>query len=88
MACIFRDSINLRNGKYEKAPLLTGIQDFLSQLKDSNKGNAELAAPELPYELLRRSARYEVRRYPATVSFLLVVSPVRSSNRNDASDCG
>ena len=27
-----------------------------------------MIAPELPYELLRRGKRYEVRRYPSIIS--------------------
>lgn len=61
-------SVNLKAGKYEAASFFDGLKDFLSQLKDESKGSAELAAPELPYELLRRGARYEVRRYPAVVA--------------------
>lgn len=59
------DSINLREGKYVTVPRSDGLFDFLGQLNQP-KG-AEMAAPELPYELLRRAKRYEVRRYPATV---------------------
>lgn len=60
------DSINLFNGEYREATTIDAVKDFVSQLKDS-RGNAELAAPELPYELLRRGMRYEVRRYPDTI---------------------
>jgi hypothetical protein len=42
------------------------LSDFLSQLK--REDGAEMSAPELPYQLLRRSPLYEVRRYPATVN--------------------
>jgi hypothetical protein len=59
--------VNLVDGKYAIAPKTKGVLDFISQLKDT-RGNAELAAPELPYELLRRTAEYEVRRYPALVT--------------------
>jgi hypothetical protein len=62
------DSINLIDGKYSDVPLMVGVQDFFGQLRDTSKGSAELAAPELPYELLRRSKNYEVRRYPNIVS--------------------
>lgn len=60
----FWDSINLKNGKYEAVGKVAGLSDFLGQLKDES--GAQMAAPELPYELLRRGKRYEVRRYPAT----------------------
>ena len=60
------DSINLVNGAYKQASTIDAIKDFVSQLQDS-RGNAELAFPELPYELLRRGMRYEVRRYPETI---------------------
>jgi len=61
----YSDSINLREGKYVTVPRTDGLLDFLSQLNQPQ--GAEMAAPELPYELLRRAKRYEVRRYPATV---------------------
>lgn len=61
------DSINLQKGKYIQKPFLDGLGDFFSQLQ-SESGNAEMAAPEMPYELLRRAARYEVRRYPRFVA--------------------
>eukprot|EP01036_Dinobryon_divergens_P040801 gene40801-54002_t len=57
------DSINLKNGQYEKVPFLEGLSDFLGQLKQ--EAGAQVAAPEMPYELLRRANRYEIRRYPA-----------------------
>jgi len=60
------DSVNLKNGKYAKAPIIEGVTDFLSQLKQ--EVGAQVAAPELPYELLRRARDYEVRRYPALLS--------------------
>lgn len=59
------DSINLKKGKYEAVPLPEGVKDLLSQLKQ--EAGAEMSAPEMPYELLRRGARYEVRRYPSTL---------------------
>lgn len=59
------DSINLSNGKYQKVGLGEGLSDFWNQVKA--KSNAEMAAPELPFELLRRAKTYEVRRYPSTV---------------------
>ena len=58
------DSINLVSGSYKAVGFLDGLGDFLDQLK--NDGGADMAAPELPYELLRRAKRYEVRRYPET----------------------
>lgn len=57
------DSVNLKDGKYSKAPIIEGIQDFLSQLKQ--EVGAQVAAPEMPFELLRRARNYEVRRYPS-----------------------
>jgi hypothetical protein len=59
------DSINLNRGEYSFVSLGEGIADFLGQLKQEQ--GAEMAAPELPYELLRRAKRYEVRKYPATI---------------------
>ena len=60
------DSINLSGGEYKQVPVMDGLSDFLGQIKQES--GAEMAAPELPYELLRRAARYEVRRYPAFVA--------------------
>ena len=60
------DSINLKKGEYSQVSLLEGLSDFISQLQQDS--GAEMAAPELPYELLRRSNRYEVRRYPAFIA--------------------
>jgi hypothetical protein len=57
------DSINLLNGNYSSVPVINGIKDFLGQI--FVESSAEMAAPELPYELLRRANRYEIRRYPA-----------------------
>eukprot|EP01038_Epipyxis_sp_PR26KG_P014416 gene14416-19347_t len=59
----FWDSINLKQGMYSKVGFTDAINDFLDQLKQES--GAEMVAPELPYELLRRSKLYEVRRYPA-----------------------
>jgi SOUL heme-binding protein/Uncharacterized conserved protein (DUF2358) len=59
------DSVNLVGGKYVSKSTSEGIKDFLAQLRQ--EAGAEMAAPELPYELLRRAGRYEVRRYPATL---------------------
>ena len=56
------DSVNLEGNEYKKKNIGDGINDFLSQLK--NEVNADMAAPELPYELLRRGKTYDVRRYP------------------------
>jgi len=56
------DSVNLFKGEYKPQPFRAALADFIGQLKQEN--SAELAAPELPYELLRRGKRYEVRRYP------------------------
>lgn len=61
------DSINLVNGKYVQKSFIDGLGDFVGQLQ-SDSGNAEMAAPEMPYELLRRAARYEVRRYPQFIA--------------------
>ena len=60
------DAINLFKGKYKAVPFSEGLQYFLSCL--SNEQGAEQAAPELPFELLRRAATYDVRRYPSTLT--------------------
>ena len=57
------DSINLKQGKYVSVGLLEGLSDFVGQFSDDS-GGAEMAAPELPYELLRRHPMYDVKRYP------------------------
>lgn len=62
----FWDSINLQGGEYKAVGFMQGLNDFLSAL-DKQDG-AEMAAPELPYELLRRAATYEIRRYPKILS--------------------
>lgn len=62
----FWDSVNLIRNKYITKPMTEGLLDFLGQLK--NEKGAEMAAPELPYELLRRGKRYEIRRYPKFVA--------------------
>lgn len=60
------DSVNLIKGEYKPVPFTQGLQDFFSRL--SNDGGAEMAAPELPFELLRRGKDYEIRRYPKTLT--------------------
>ena len=62
----FWDSVNLKKNAYAKVSFQDGLGDFFGQIKEE-KG-AQLAAPELPYELLRRGARYEVRRYPRLIA--------------------
>ena len=55
------DSINIQpnsNGKYHKVEKGIAINDFLDQLKP-NGFQAQSAAPELPYQLLRRGDGYE-----------------------------
>jgi hypothetical protein len=59
------DSINLKDGKYQEVSRGEGIKEFFNQIK--SEGGAEMAAPELPYELLRMSPKYEVRRYPKCI---------------------
>lgn len=61
------DSVNLKDdgsGQYQTVAKWTAVQDFIAQLKPGGP-KAQAAAPELPYELLRRGDGYEVRRYPA-----------------------
>jgi hypothetical protein len=59
------DSINLKGGKYSAVGIANGLKDLANQLKQ--EASAEMSAPEMPYELLRRAARYEVRRYPSSL---------------------
>ena len=56
------DSIDLKNGDYERSSKLDGLKDFIDQVT----GSATATDEELPYELLRRAKDYAVRRYPAT----------------------
>lgn len=61
------DSINIapnNGGTYQKVETSLAVKDFLDQL---NPGGfqAVAAAPELPYQLLRRGNGYQVRRYPS-----------------------
>jgi len=61
------DSINIlpnSSGEYKKAGTQTAIKDFLGQLAPGGF-QAQTAAPELPYQLLRRGNGYEVRLYPS-----------------------
>ncbi len=61
------DSINIKpfsNGQYQKVDKSIAVNDFLNQLKP-NGFTAQSAAPELPYQLLRRGDGYEVRYYPS-----------------------
>jgi len=59
------DSINLQSdSSYVAADKSVGLKDFLDQLKPSDL-EAPGAAPEVPYELLRRGNGYDVRRYPS-----------------------
>jgi hypothetical protein len=61
------DSINIipnSGGQYQRVDKGKAIGDFLNQLSPSGFV-AQTAAPELPYQLLRRGDGYEVRRYPS-----------------------
>lgn len=61
------DSVNLKadgSGEYQQVEKGLAVADFLEQLKPGGF-QAKSAAPELPYELLRRGDGYEVRRYPS-----------------------
>ena len=59
------DSINMvEGGGYQEVGKGVALQDFLDQLKPGGF-QAQGAAPELPYQLLRRGNGYEVRRYPS-----------------------
>lgn len=66
------DSINLQqlsNGTYQTVDKSIAVQDFLQQLRPAQFGMAPAAVEqELPYQLLRRGADYEVRRYPGFIA--------------------
>ena len=67
------DSINIQpnsNGQYQTVDKSVAIGDFLNQLKPGGF-QAKTAAPELPYQLLRRGNGYEVRKYPSFVGVKL-----------------
>jgi len=58
------DSINLLpGGTYSKVEKGVALKDFLNQISPGGF-QAQTAAPEVPYTLLRRGDGYEVRRYP------------------------
>lgn len=63
------DSINIvdDSGNYRAVDKSKAVQDFLDQLKPGGF-TATPAAPEVPYQLLRRGDGYEVRRYPSVCS--------------------
>lgn len=61
------DSVNIKpnsSGEYRSVETGAAVNDFLDQLKP-NGFQAQSAAPELPYQLLRRGDGYEVRKYPS-----------------------
>ena len=63
------DSINLQQGTYQSVEKSIAVQDFLQQLRPAQFGMAPAAVEqELPYQLLRRGADYEVRRYPSFIA--------------------
>mmetsp|Transcript_33001 Transcript_33001/g.50489 ORF Transcript_33001/g.50489 Transcript_33001/m.50489 type:complete len:402 (+) Transcript_33001:41-1246(+) len=66
------DSVNLQEGGKDYKPVekSKAIGDFLDQLKPGGF-QAQSAAPEVPYELLRRGQGYEIRRYPSYVGVKL-----------------
>jgi hypothetical protein len=67
------DSVNIEpntNGNYKSMDKGVAIKDFLDQLKPDGF-QAQSAAPELPYQLLRRGDGYEVRKYPAAAGVKL-----------------
>jgi len=68
------DSVNIlpnSTGQYQSVASGIAISDFLDQLKPGGF-QAQSAAPELPFTLLRRGNGYEVRAYP---SFTAVTLP-------------
>lgn len=61
------DSINIiprSGGEYKALAKSVGISDFIDQVKPGGF-QAQTAAPELPYQLLRRGDGYEIREYPS-----------------------
>lgn len=65
----FWDSVNLEpGGAYAPKPKAAAFSDLLKQLAPKRTGAQAASDKELPYVLLRRTADYEVRRYPVHVS--------------------
>lgn len=65
----FWDSVNLGpGGEYGARPKTAAFADLLQQLAPKKAGAEAASDKELPYVLLRRTAEYEVRRYPVHVS--------------------
>jgi hypothetical protein len=59
------DSINMiEGGEYRQVEKGIAISDFVNQLLPGGI-QAQGAAPEVPYQLLRRGNGYEVRQYPS-----------------------
>lgn len=61
------DSINIApnsGGEYQKVEKGKAVSDFIGQISPGGF-TAKEAAPELPYQLLRRGDGYEVRLYPS-----------------------
>jgi len=70
------DSINIlpkSGGKYNGVDTSVAIGEFINQIKPGGF-QAQAAAPELPYQLLRRGDGYEVRRYPSYTGAVLPYS--------------
>mmetsp|Transcript_16165 Transcript_16165/g.37704 ORF Transcript_16165/g.37704 Transcript_16165/m.37704 type:complete len:393 (-) Transcript_16165:142-1320(-) len=57
------DSVNLEGGRYGAKDLISGIKDFVAQVKPADDAASALGM-ELPSILLRRGIGYDVRRYP------------------------
>ena len=63
------DSVNLApGGCYSAEPKAQGFADLLHQLAPGGAQAQAASERELPYQLLRRAADYEVRRYPLYVA--------------------
>eukprot|EP00968_Pinguiococcus_pyrenoidosus_P000592 scaffold34_cov260-Pinguiococcus_pyrenoidosus.AAC.18 len=65
---------------YERAETRMALTDFIAQLFSEDK-TPGVSSQELPYELLRRSGEYEVRRYPA-----MLVAETQYSTRPEGFD--
>ncbi len=62
------DSVNLvPGGGYATKPSIAALLDLLAQLAPTDTAQAA-SGRELPYVLLRRAGKYEVRRYPQHIS--------------------
>ena len=65
----FWDSVNLEaGGEYASKSKLGALLDLLQQFAPGEQSALAASERELPYQLLRRARKYEVRRYPQHIA--------------------